>query len=39
MNFTFEADKIPAKAAIDPKRLLIERVIDDNVKVVIETKN
>lgn len=38
MNFTFEVDKIPAKAAIDPKRLLIERVIDDNVKAVIETK-
>ncbi|WP_024770152.1 M1 family aminopeptidase [Aquimarina macrocephali] len=32
MNFSFEIDTIPAKAAIDPKRLLIERVIDDNVK-------
>lgn len=39
MNFTFEVDKIPAKVAIDPKRLLIERVIDDNVKVVIEAKS
>lgn len=39
MSFTFEVDQIPAKAAIDPKRLLIERVIDDNVKVVVEIKN
>jgi hypothetical protein len=38
MNFTFEVDKIPVKVAIDPKRLVIERVIDDNVKVVQETK-
>ncbi|MCH2196450.1 hypothetical protein [Kordia sp.] len=36
MNFTFEVDTVPAKAAIDPKRLLIERVIDDNVKIVTE---
>ncbi|WP_298512004.1 M1 family aminopeptidase [uncultured Kordia sp.] len=36
MNFTFEVAEIPAKAAIDPKRLLIERVIDDNVKIVVE---
>jgi hypothetical protein len=34
LNFTFEVDTIPAKAAIDPRRLLIERVISDNVKVV-----
>jgi hypothetical protein len=27
-------DSIPAKAAIDPRRMLIERVIDDNVKKV-----
>jgi aminopeptidase N len=32
MNFSFEVDTIPAKAVIDPKRLLIERVIDDNSK-------
>ena len=32
MSFTFEVDSIPAKAVIDPKRLLIERVIKDNVK-------
>ncbi|EZH75616.1 hypothetical protein ATO12_02175 [Aquimarina atlantica] len=32
MNFSFEVDTIPAKAVIDPKRLLIERVIDDNRK-------
>ena len=36
MNFTFEVDTVPAKAAIDPKRLLIERIIDDNVKIVTE---
>lgn len=34
MSFTFEVDTLPVKAAIDPKRLLIERVIDDNVKEV-----
>ncbi len=34
MNFRFEVDSIPAKAAIDPKRLLIERLISDNVKTV-----
>lgn len=36
MNFTFEVDRIPAKAAIDHKRLLIKRIIDDNVNVVVE---
>jgi len=36
MNFTFEVDSIPAKAAIDPRRMLIERVIKDNVKTVTE---
>jgi len=36
MNFTFEVDSIPAKAAIDPRRMLIERVIKDNVKAVTE---
>ena len=34
MNFKFEVDSIPAKAAIDPRRMFIERVIDDNVKKV-----
>jgi ABC-2 type transport system permease protein len=32
MKFTVEVDELPAKAAIDPKRLLIERNIGDNVK-------
>lgn len=32
MEFTFEVDTIPTKAAIDPKRLLIERIVDDNVQ-------
>ena len=32
MNFTFEVDSLPAKAAIDPRRILIERNIKDNVK-------
>lgn len=36
MNFTFEVDSIPVKAAIDPRRMLIERVIKDNVKKVTE---
>lgn len=27
-------DSLPAKAALDPRRILIERVIDDNVKKV-----
>jgi len=36
LQFTLKADQKPVKAAIDPKRLLIERVIDDNVKSVTE---
>jgi ABC-2 type transport system permease protein len=32
LEFSFEVDQLPAKAAIDPKRLLIERNISDNVK-------
>jgi len=36
MEFTIEVDQLPAKAVIDPKRLLIERVIDDNVKILYE---
>ncbi|MFK7970880.1 MAG: ABC transporter permease/M1 family aminopeptidase [Bacteroidia bacterium] len=31
---SFEVDRKPAKAAVDPKRLLIERVTKDNVKSV-----
>jgi len=38
LNFSFEVNKPPAKAVIDPKRLLIERVIADNVKTVTEIK-
>ncbi|MFT5020974.1 MAG: ABC-2 type transport system permease protein [Polaribacter sp.] len=34
MTFTLMLDSIPAKAAIDPRRLLIDRVYKDNVKVV-----
>jgi heme/copper-type cytochrome/quinol oxidase subunit 2 len=33
MVFTLLLDTIPAKAAIDPRRLLIDRVYKDNVKV------
>lgn len=32
--FSFEVDTIPAKAAIDPRRILIERVYKDNIKSV-----
>jgi hypothetical protein len=32
LQLSIPVDSIPAKAAIDPKRLLIERVIKDNVK-------
>jgi hypothetical protein len=35
-SYTFTVDTIPAKAAIDPKRILIERVYDDNFKTVEE---
>ncbi len=38
MNFTFEANSLPSKATIDPKRLLIERVITDNTLSVEEVK-
>ncbi len=34
MTFKFTLDTIPAKAAIDPRNLLIDRVFEDNVKVV-----
>jgi len=36
MSFSFEVDSLPAKAAIDPRRLLIDRVYDDNIKSVVE---
>jgi len=36
MSFTFELDSLPVKAAIDPRRLLIDRVYDDNTKTVTE---
>jgi hypothetical protein len=36
MTFTLTVDTIPAKAAIDPRQLLIDRVFEDNVKVVSE---
>ncbi len=34
MSFTFELDTLPKKAAIDPRHLLIDRVYDDNIKVL-----
>ncbi len=40
-NFTlsFELDQKPAKAAIDPRRILIERVYSDNIKRVSDTED
>jgi hypothetical protein len=35
-RYTLVADSLPAKAAIDPRRMLIERVITDNVKSIKE---
>ena len=32
VSFSFEVDQKPVKAAIDPRRILIERVYSDNVK-------
>jgi len=34
LTFTLLSDKKPLKAAIDPRRVLIERVIKDNVKTI-----
>jgi hypothetical protein len=34
MNFTMVVDSIPLKAGIDPRHLLIDRVFDDNIKVI-----
>ena len=39
MQFTMVVDSLPAKAAIDPRRILIERVVDDNTKVVNEKES
>ena len=36
MEFTFVVDTIPAKAGIDPRHLLIDRVFKDNIKSVKE---
>jgi hypothetical protein len=35
LQISLTVDKLPVKAAIDPKRLLIERTISDNVKSVL----
>ena len=32
MNFTFEVDSLPMRAAIDPMMLLIDRIYEDNIK-------
>ncbi|MEO6819701.1 MAG: M1 family aminopeptidase [Ginsengibacter sp.] len=34
MSFQFEVNSLPAKAAIDPRMLLIDRVFEDNSKTV-----
>ncbi|SMG46560.1 hypothetical protein SAMN05661096_03289 [Marivirga sericea] len=36
MDFTFVVDTILAKAGIDPRHLLIDRVFKDNIKSVKE---
>ena len=36
LTFQFEVDEKPAKAAVDPRRILIERVYKDNIKSVNE---
>lgn len=36
MKLSFEVDRAPVKAAIDPRRILIERIYTDNVKRVEE---
>ena len=33
-TFTFTTDKIPVKAGIDPYNKLIDRIPDDNLKIV-----
>lgn len=39
MTYSFNLDKLPGKVVIDPKRLLIERVIKDNGKSPSEKAN
>ena len=34
MQFEFEVDSLPVKAAIDPRHILIDRVYKDNIKTV-----
>ncbi len=34
LSFTFVVDSLPAKAAIDPRHLLIDRIYGDNIKTV-----
>jgi aminopeptidase N len=36
LEFTIRTDSLPAKAAIDPRRVLIERVYSDNIKTLKE---
>ncbi|WP_459209238.1 M1 family aminopeptidase [Aquimarina rhabdastrellae] len=36
MDFTFEIDSLPAKLAIDPRHLLIDRIYSDNIKRATE---
>ena len=36
MTFSFVVDSLPAKAAIDPRRLLIDRIYKDNIKTLSE---
>ena len=36
MTFTFELDSMPVKAAIDPRKLLIDRIYSDNIKKIKE---
>lgn len=33
-RFTMTVDSLPVKAALDPRRMLIERVVSDNVKTI-----
>ncbi|MCP4884136.1 MAG: hypothetical protein GY908_10115 [Flavobacteriales bacterium] len=37
MTFVFEIDSLPSKLAIDPRRILIDRVYKDNIKTAAET--
>jgi len=39
LKLTFDVDKEPVKAAIDPRRILIERIYSDNVKRVSEEED